>query len=97
MRIVAERKYHKTAGAYESQLKRYDVTVSEDFPEYLLVRCPHKDCPSHTSSDGMVRPFLVHRRSWRRPLHSVIKPDLVMRGRSCPYCYKVSLPISPKR
>lgn len=44
------------------------------------VRCPH--CEGEFSVDG---------KRWRQPLMSVIKPDVEIRGRSCPYCMKVSL------
>jgi hypothetical protein len=73
----------------KSMLPKYIVTPSDDFKEYLLVRCPRENCPSH-NKDGTVRPFLVHKRVWTRPMKSVIKPGLIIHGRPCPYCASVS-------
>lgn len=44
------------------------------------VECPH--CGGQFSIEG---------KRWRQPLMSAVKPDVEIRGRSCPYCMKVSL------
>lgn len=72
----------------KSNLPLFDVTPSKDFPEYLLVRCPKEDCPSHTK--GEVRPFLVHKRTWVRPRKSMVDSTTVIVGRVCPYCSRTS-------
>ena len=65
-------------------LPDYEVKQSESFPEYLIVHCSYDDC----ASDG--RPFLVHGRTWKRPIRrktSTGKP-IVITGRACPYCFR---------
>jgi hypothetical protein len=74
---------------HESNLPIFAIKDSEDFKEFLVVRCTREDCPGH-SKDGTVRPFLVHKRSWLRPKRSSIKPDVVLRARACPYCFASS-------
>jgi hypothetical protein len=76
----------------KSNLPLFEMKASEDFPDYLLVRCPREDCPSHTK-DG-TKPFLVHKRTWQRPRKSQnVRGELVVvYGRVCPYCHKVSRP-----
>jgi hypothetical protein len=81
---------------FESTLPKYDIKPSEDFKEFALVRCPRDDCPSHTKDD--IKPFLVHKRTWLRPKKIEVRPDrlheesrvVVIHGRPCPYCAKVS-------
>jgi hypothetical protein len=75
----------------KSNLPLFAVKPSEDFKDYLLVRCQREDCPSHTK-DG-VKPFLVHRRVWQRPRKTNVGGKVtVVFGRVCPYCHKVSRP-----
>jgi hypothetical protein len=71
-----------------SNLPTFDARLSKDFPEYLLVRCPRDDCPSQ-QKDG-VRPFLVHKRTWTRPRKPGGSKMVIIYGRVCPYCHKVS-------
>lgn len=73
----------------KSLLQKFDTEPSQDFSEFLLVRCPKDDCPSH-NKDGTVRPFLVHKRTWMRPLRSKIKPEIRYFTRPCAYCFRVS-------
>lgn len=47
---------------------------------HASVRCPR--CEGE---------FQIAGKRWREPLYSVIKPDVQIYGRSCPYCMKVSL------
>lgn len=68
----------------------YEAKRSKDFPDYLIVTCPHEDCGE--------RPFLVVAKVWLRPRrykrwhgrregHS---ETVLITGRACPYCFKAS-------
>lgn len=72
----------------QSLLPTFDIKPSEDYKEYVLVRCPKEDCPSHVGKE--IRPFLVHKRTFTRPLRSKIKPEIKYFSRPCPYCFRVS-------
>jgi uncharacterized Zn-finger protein len=48
--------------------------------KHASVRCPH--------CDGE---FQIEGKRWRQPLMSVVKSNVEIKGRSCPYCMKVSL------
>ena len=76
------------------ELPVYEATRSEDFPGFLVVWCPREDCPSYTE-----RPFVVHMNTFlKRRLSIIARKDgkpVVIRGRPCPYCAKVSE--APKR
>ena len=61
-------------------LPEFEVRPSKDFPKWLLVTCTRCD-----------NTFLVLAKAWRKTLRSVIKKDVVLRGRACPYCYATSL------
>jgi len=71
-----------------SLLKPFEASVSKDFPEFLIVYCPHEDCVG-TMND---RPFLVHKRTWIRPIKriSLLSKQTTITGRPCPYCQRVS-------
>jgi len=69
----------------------YEAKQSRDFPEFLIVMCPREDCPGHLSD----RPFLVHKRTWMRPLKraQTVRGEKAMfkiTGRSCPYCFRAA-------
>lgn len=71
---------------FESKLKVFKASKSKDFPEFLIVWCQREECPGFKAE----RPFLVHKRTWMRPIKMVaVKTNKVftMIGRSCPYCY----------
>lgn len=72
----------------KSLIPLFDIKPSEDYKEYVLVRCPKNDCPSHTKDE--IRPFLVHKRTFTRPLRSKIKPETILFTRACPYCWRAS-------
>lgn len=44
------------------------------------VRCPH--CEGE---------FCVYGKRWRAPLMSTLHPEMEIKGRPCPYCFKTSL------
>jgi hypothetical protein len=70
-------------------LPSYEAKHSKDFPGFLIVWCPRKDCPG--VKDG--RPFLVYGRTWLRPNRLIsIKTGMpfVISGRSCPYCFRAA-------
>lgn len=73
------------------ELPKYEITKSKDFSSFLVVWCPREDCPSFSE-----RPFLVHANTWyKKRMSSVSTKDgkpVVIRGRQCPYCHKVSEP-----
>lgn len=74
-----------------SSLPEFEAKQSKDFPEFLLVMCPREDCPGHLGE----RPFLVHRRTWMRPLKRRMTKRGVTEmfkivGRSCPYCFRAA-------
>jgi len=71
-----------------SLLPKFEIEPSEDYADYLVVRCLREECPSHF--DGEIRPFVVHKRSFTRPLRSKIKPEIRYFTRPCPYCFRVS-------
>ncbi len=76
---------------FTSQLPEFVATQSKDFPEFLLVMCPRDDCPG-TLDD---RPFLVHKRTWMRPLKRKMTKRGITEmfkivGRSCPYCFRAA-------
>jgi len=76
-------------GAAEPQpmslLKDYDILardwVTDSDGQYarLQVQCP--------SCDGI---FWVDEEWWIRTVYSVIKKNMVLIGRSCPYCYRTA-------
>lgn len=70
------------------ELPAFDFAQSKDFPGFLIVWCPRKDCPSFEK-----RPFVVHKTTWLKK-REVLRGEeaTVIRGRVCPYCSKVSLP-----
>jgi len=77
--------------AFVSRLPEYEAKQSKDFPEFLLVMCPRDDCPGHVAE----RPFLVHRRTWMRPLKRQMttrgeRKMFKIVGRSCPYCFRTA-------
>jgi hypothetical protein len=65
----------------ESHLPLYEAKISDDYDGWLLVTCPREEC-------GYM--FLVERKPWTATMHSVIKPEIVIHGRPCPYCHRVS-------
>lgn len=70
-------------------LDPFEATRSKDFPEFLIVFCPRDDCVGTINN----RPFMVHYRTWIRPLFYVKKltrERVRIIGRSCPYCFKAS-------
>lgn len=71
------------------ELPKYEATKSEDFPGFLIVWCPREACPSYAT-----RPFVVHAQTWlKRRFSTVARRDskpIVLRGRSCPYCFSAS-------
>jgi hypothetical protein len=75
--------------AAQLKLPVFEATNSEDFSQFLVVWCPREDCFSYTE-----RPFLVHKSTWlKRRLSTIARKDgkaVVLRGRPCPYCSKVS-------
>jgi len=76
----------------KSTLGKFQVEASKDFPEYLLIRYPKEDCPSH-NPDGTVRPFLVHKRTWMRPIKSkagASRKPVTYTSRACTYCFRPS-------
>lgn len=76
-----------TQEEFVAQLPEYQAKVSKDFPEFLLVTCPYDDCPG-TAND---RPFLVHKRTWMRPVKLASNRTgraYHVVGRSCPYCFR---------
>lgn len=73
---------------FESTLPVYKAKRSKDFPAFLIVYCPHDDCPG-TKAD---RPFLVAEREWIRPQRLTAHRtgrSYTLVGRSCPYCFRV--------
>lgn len=65
----------------DKRLPEFEVEISNDYDGWLLVTCPRDDC-------GLT--FLVERRPWTKTMHSKVKPEVVLHGRSCPYCYRAS-------
>jgi hypothetical protein len=63
-------------------LPEYEVKTSKDFPEYLIVHCQYDGCTD--------RPFLVHAKTWKRPIRRVTSSgkQIVIYGRACPYCFR---------
>lgn len=78
------------------ELPQYEVTKSQDFPGFLVVWCPREDCPSYTQ-----RPFVVHGVTWLKRRYTLFAKSggkhVVLRGRTCPYCHKVSEPPARKQ
>ena len=72
----------------QSLLQTFKTKPSEDFKDYLLVYCPKEDCPSNMGKEQV--PFLVHKRTWYRPLRSKIKPEIRYFSRPCTYCFRAS-------
>jgi hypothetical protein len=69
----------------KSLIKPFIVKPSKDFKEYLLVFCPKEDCPSQLGEEQ--RPFLVHKRTFTRPLRA---KGTTFITRACPYCFRPS-------
>jgi hypothetical protein len=67
------------------ELPAFEATKSKDFPGFLVVWCPRDDCPSYEK-----RPFVVHKQTWLKKRETL--KGAVIRGRTCPYCARVSLP-----
>jgi len=70
------------------ELPTYTAKHSEDFPSFLVVFCPRDDCASYPE-----RPFLVHKRSWLRPIRRTSRTSgqpYKITGRSCPYCFRAA-------
>jgi hypothetical protein len=65
----------------ESKLPEFEVKLSDDYDGWLLVTCPREEC-------GQL--FLVERKPWAKTMHSIIHPEVVLHGRPCPYCHRVS-------
>jgi hypothetical protein len=64
-----------------SQLPVFRAKKSEDYPSWLIITCPRKDC------EGT---FLVHRR-WLRPLKRTTRntgAEYTIVGRPCTYCFR---------
>jgi len=70
----------------KSLLDTFRIKPSQDYKDYILVFCPKEDCPSQKGN----YPFLVHKRTFQRPLRSKVKPDVKFFSRPCPYCFRAS-------
>jgi hypothetical protein len=73
---------------FVSKLPVYQTNKSKDFPSFLIVTCGYEDCPG-TAAD---RPFLVSAKEWLRPRRVTSRTTgkvTVLKGRSCPYCFRV--------
>jgi hypothetical protein len=60
---------------FESKLPPFQVTKSEDWEGWLVVKCGYEDCNDI---------FLVRASRW---LNKLIRQDVEIIGRSCPYCF----------
>jgi hypothetical protein len=80
-----------------SKLPPYRLEESSDFPGWVKVYCPYKDCVSHEHKAF----FLVLRAAWLKGRYytSKLHPDrrTRIRGRSCPYCFRVGAIPSGRR
>ena len=73
--------------ALVSDLPRFKVKRSEDFAAWLIVTCPREDCG---------QTFLVKASTWTaKKTYKSKDKEVVIKGRSCPYCSKVGLPARP--
>lgn len=68
-----------TQEEHESRVKQFVALPHQSGP-WGRVTCPH--CEGEFEVDG---------KRWRAPLQSTIKPELEIRTRPCPYCFKASL------
>jgi hypothetical protein len=68
-----------------SRLPHYEAKRSQDYKEWLIVTCPHEDCPGGQ--------FMVREKDWlaafrTRPI-SADRQSVLIEGRTCPYCFRV--------
>jgi hypothetical protein len=73
------------ADPFVSNLPEYQAKVSEDYPDFVIVKCGRLDCPGTLAG----RPFIVARREWLRPRRLINRSTgqtTIVHGRVCPYC-----------
>jgi hypothetical protein len=73
-------------------LQVFAAKKSVDFPEWLIVTCPHEDCGNS---------FLVKAKPWRNTRKTYtdrLNREYTVTGRPCPYCSRAShMPSRGKR